>query len=47
VGFGVRQKQNRPPRTFAKSQTHPPTIRLLFFLTFFLLRFWAFLGDGG
>jgi hypothetical protein len=24
-----------PPRTFAKSQTHPPTIRLFLFLTFF------------
>jgi hypothetical protein len=30
-----------PPRTFAKSQTHPPTIRLFFSLTFF---FSTFLG---
>jgi hypothetical protein len=28
-----------PPRIFAKSQTHPPTTRLLFFLDFFFSKF--------
>jgi hypothetical protein len=43
---GRQKKIDGPPRTFAKSQTHPPTIRL-FFLDFFLKsRFWAFLGEG-
>jgi hypothetical protein len=38
----ARQKKiDGPPRTFAKSQNHPPTIRLFFFLTFF---FSTFLG---
>jgi hypothetical protein len=31
----AKQKSTDPPRTFAKSQTLPPTIRLFFFLTFF------------
>jgi hypothetical protein len=31
---GRQKKNRRAPRTFAKSQTHPPTIQL-FFLTFF------------
>jgi hypothetical protein len=44
---GAGQKNRRtPPRTFAKSQTHPPTIRLFFPLELFLVRFWAFLGKG-
>jgi hypothetical protein len=42
----AKKKIDGPPRTFTKSQTHPPTIRLFFFLTFFLVRFWAFLGKG-
>jgi hypothetical protein len=42
---GQQKKIDGPPRTFAKSETHPPTIRL-FFLTFVLVRFWAFLGKG-
>jgi hypothetical protein len=42
---GAGKKQiDGPPRTFAKSQTHPPTRRLFFVLPFFLVRFWAFLG---
>jgi hypothetical protein len=35
----AKNKIDGPPRTFAKSQTHPPTIRLFFFLTFFLSTF--------
>jgi hypothetical protein len=32
----ARQKKiDGPPRTLTKSQTHPPTIRLFFFLDFF------------
>jgi hypothetical protein len=42
---GRQKKIDGPPRSFAKSQTHPPTIRL-FFIDFFLVRFWAFLGKG-
>jgi hypothetical protein len=46
---GAAKKTDAPPpplpRTFAKSQTHSPTCRL-FFLGFFLVRFWAFLGKG-
>jgi hypothetical protein len=39
---GDRQKKpTPPPSTIAKSQTHPPAIRL------FLVRFGAFLGKGG
>jgi hypothetical protein len=38
---GPQKKPDGPPRTFSKSQTHPPAIRL-----FFLVRFWAFLGKG-
>jgi hypothetical protein len=38
---GRQKKIDGPPRTFAKSQTHPPTIRLLFPLGFF---FSTFLG---
>jgi hypothetical protein len=38
---GRQKKIDGPPRTFAKYQTHPPIIRLLFFLTFF---FSTFLG---
>jgi hypothetical protein len=35
-GPGGRQKKiDGPPRTFAKSQTHPPAIRLFFSLIFF------------
>jgi hypothetical protein len=30
---------DEPPRTFAKSQTHPPAIRTFFFLDFFLSTF--------
>jgi hypothetical protein len=37
----AKKKIDGPPRPFAKSQTHPPTIRLFFFLTFF---FSTFLG---
>jgi hypothetical protein len=33
-----KRKPTDPPRTFAKSQTHPPTVRLFFPLTFFLVR---------
>jgi hypothetical protein len=40
-----QKKSTDPPLKFAKSPTHPPTIRL-FFLTFFLVRLWAFLGKG-
>jgi hypothetical protein len=36
-----KTKTDGPPRTFAKSQTHPPTSRLFFPLTFF---FSTFLG---
>jgi hypothetical protein len=42
----AKKKIDGPPRTSTKSPTHPPTIRLFFFLTFFLVRFWAFLGKG-
>jgi hypothetical protein len=42
IGRGAAKKKiDGPPRAFAKSQTHPPTIRLFFFLTFF---FSTFLG---
>jgi hypothetical protein len=46
-GGGGAAKQNRrtPRGAFAKSQTHPPTSRILF-LDFFLVRFWAFFGEG-
>jgi hypothetical protein len=43
---GPPKKNRRTPRTLTKSPTHPPTIRLFFFLDFFLVRFWAFLGKG-
>ena len=36
---GRQKKIDEPPRAFAKSQTHPPTIRLFFSLTFFLSKF--------
>jgi hypothetical protein len=46
VARGRQKKSTDPPvGTFAKSQTHPPTIRP-FFVDFFLVRFWAFLGKG-
>ena len=38
---GRQKKIDGPPSAFAKSQTHPPTIRHFFFLTFF---FSTFLG---
>jgi hypothetical protein len=41
---GPAKQIDGPPRTFAKSQTHPPTIRLLFAWLFFQVRFWTFLG---
>jgi hypothetical protein len=36
---GRQKKIDGPPRTFAKSQTHPPTSRLFFPLAFFLSTF--------
>jgi hypothetical protein len=33
---GRQKTPDGPPRTFAKSQTHPPAIRLVFSLAFFL-----------
>jgi hypothetical protein len=43
---GPAKKKSRGARAFAKSQTNPPTIRLFFSLICFLVRFWAFLGNG-
>jgi hypothetical protein len=44
-----KKKIDGPPRAFAKSQTHPPTIRLFspfpWLFLFFCVRFWAFLGS--
>jgi hypothetical protein len=42
----AKKKIDGPPRTFAKSRIHPPTIRLFFLDFFFRVRFWAFLGKG-
>jgi hypothetical protein len=43
---GRQKKIDGPPRTFAKSQTHPPTIRL-FFLDFFFSTFFGVSRQGG
>jgi hypothetical protein len=45
-GGAAKKKIDGPPRAFTKSQTHPPTPPTFFFLTFYLVRFWAFLGKG-
>jgi hypothetical protein len=42
---GAAQKNDGPPRTFAKSQTHPPA-DFFFPWHFVLVRFRAFLGKG-
>jgi hypothetical protein len=42
LGFfrgAAKKKIDGPPRTLNKSPTHPPTIRLFFFLTFFFSTF--------
>jgi hypothetical protein len=42
----AQNKTDGPPRASAKSQTQPPTSRLLFCWHFCLVRLWAFLGKG-
>jgi hypothetical protein len=43
---GPAKNFDGPPRTLTKSQTHPPTIRLLFPLDFFLYVFGRFSAKG-